>query len=154
MKASVKRKVDLQPNELVESDNLEDIPAGSVTEIIDLVGSQPKQGKTNLVLTSSNRHVCRFMELTGTSALQKVSRHSMLQRGMSFSHYSFAYADHFAGDSAEFSSDPFAVAIRNLHISVIPSNLPCRSKELQTLKEYMLNGIRNKLQQKPVCLFN
>ena len=68
----------------------------------------------------------------------------MIHRGMQFSDYSVAYEKLFSSDSAEFSDDPYAVAIRNLHLSVIPVNLPCRTKELASLQQYILVGLRER----------
>ena len=95
-------------------------------------------------LSSNASFVCRYLDMKGSRILQKVSRASMIHRGMQISDYSAAYEKLFSSDSVEFSDDPYAVAIRNLHLSVIPVHLPCRDKELASLQQYILVGLQER----------
>ena len=40
-------------------------------------------------------------------------------------------------------SDPISTAIRNLHISVIPANLPGREKEQNDIERFIEEGIKS-----------
>jgi len=137
-----------QSNELVESDSLDDIAAGSVVEVIDIKGvNQSKR------LTAGSFYICRFLESASTSSLQKVSPHSMFRRGLSYSHYGYAYVEHLdsiggagaggggGGVGSDQEPDPFSVAIQRLHVSVIPDSLPCRDFERTTVEEYIRGGL-------------
>ena len=136
---------------MIETDRLDDIPAGAVAEVIELKDDirDTTHQKNSSVLAPFNGYLCRYLEQKGSTTLQRVERRTFTQRGLQFSHYSFAYEEIFLSDSAEFSDDPYAVAIRNLHLSVIPANLPCRTKELASLQQYILVGLRDRSASSP-----
>lgn len=151
-----KRKKTFQAleNELIESDSLDDIPAGSILELIRVVNE--KGGKVRS--SSSSFFVCRYLTTANSSALQYVSQESVLPRGMAMSSYQHAYLGHFpeGGKSASASasassssggatvignSDPYSTAIRKLHVSVIPEVLPCRVEERRKIYDILRKSI-------------
>lgn len=77
-------------------------------------------------------YVCRFMEIRGSRTIQKIRNKGMFSRGMEQSCYVHIYAK-FVEDYTEngdlYPTDIYSVAIRRLHMSVLPDNLPCRVEE-------------------------
>lgn len=108
---------------------------GAVTEVIDIKGADPSKRLT------SGYFICRYLESEHSSALQKVSPHSLLQRGMEMSHYGYAYAEYLKDQDGAAQSDPFQQAIQRLHISVIPDTLPCREAERRQIEDYLRSGV-------------
>lgn len=106
---------------------------------------------TNKRLTPGH-FICRFLVSPQSSALQKVSPHSMLPRGMEYSHYAYAYAEHIKALNVDYQSDPFSVAIQRLHISVIPDSLPCRGAERTAIEEYIRSGILSHGSHRPIYI--
>ncbi|KAJ1433861.1 P-loop containing nucleoside triphosphate hydrolase protein [Ochromonadaceae sp. CCMP2298] len=121
------------PNELIESDCLDDIPAGSVVEVVDIKGADPGKGRLGTY------YVVRFLESRASQTLQKVAAPSLQQRGLSYSHYRYAYLE--LASKTEQLTDPFSLAIQRLHISVIPASLPCRSFQRTTVEDYIRGGL-------------
>jgi hypothetical protein len=108
---------------------------GAVTEVIDIKGVDPEKR------LSSSYYTCKYMESSHSSSLQKVSSHSMLQRGMEYSHYAYAYTDFLQVKYNSIQTDPFSQAIQRLHISVIPESLPCREAERRTIEDYIREAV-------------
>jgi hypothetical protein len=106
-----------------------------VTEVIDIQGVDPEKR------LSSGFYICKYMESSHSSSLQKVSSHSMLQRGMEYSHYTYAYTDFLQAKYNSSQTDPFSLAIQRLHISVIPESLPCREAERRTVEDYIREAV-------------
>jgi hypothetical protein len=115
-----------------------------VTEVIDIKGVDPAKR------LSPGYFVCRYMESAHSSALQKVSPHSMLQRGIELSHYGYAYADYMQAQDNAVPSDPYSLAIQRLHISVIPATLPCREAERKQIEDYIRNGVTKGEVHRPI----
>lgn len=139
------KRIEPFPNQLLETDTLDDIPAGSVMEVIEVVDEQTKKRQI------TNIFFCKYMY--NGSGILKVSRSTMTKRGVSeYSHYSFAYEDLLNDGSVSFSNDPYAIAIRNLHMSVIPASLPCRTVELNSLQNYLMSGLRDRKQLRPLYI--
>ena len=140
-------------NELIESDSLDDIPAGSILELIRVVNE--KGGKVRS--SHSSFFVCRYLTTANSSALQYVSQQSVLPRGMAMSSYQHAYLGHFpegsqsatasasssssGGAAVTSNSDPYSTAIRKLHVSVIPEVLPCRLEERRKIYDVLRKSI-------------
>lgn len=119
---------------------------GSVTEVIDVKGTNPTKR------LDSAHYICRFMVNEKSSALQKVSPHSMLKRSMEASHYAFAYAAHLEAQDADYQTDPFSLAIQRLHISVIPDSLPCRGAERKIVEDYLRSGVTANGSHRPIYI--
>ncbi len=49
-------------------------------------------------------------------------------------------------------TDPFSLAIRRLHISVIPNTLPCREEERKMVEDYLQSGIGAEGLHKPIFI--
>ena len=58
------KKLELKDNELVETDSLDDIPAGSVAEIIEIKEFNSKQSKNNNN-NNNGSFICRYLETSG-----------------------------------------------------------------------------------------
>ena len=85
-------------NELLETDILDDIPIGSVAEHIKIrqggaAFNNDNDGEEDAL---ESYFVVRYTQLQGSTALQPVQVRTMLQRGMTLSHYQYAYVDHLA----------------------------------------------------------
>jgi hypothetical protein len=94
------------------------------------------------------------MESGQSNSLQKVSPHSIFQRGMGLSHFTYAYAEYMEaqGKSSSYRTDPYSLAIQRLHISVIPESLPCRTDERHTIESYLRRGIGAQGQSTPIYI--
>jgi Cdc6-like AAA superfamily ATPase len=93
------------PNELVETDVLDDIPIGSVSGHIRLVGPTESKSKTKALPASlapegkfndEEVFVCRYLSLEGTASLQPVHLRRIFARGSGMSHYQYAYVQYLA----------------------------------------------------------
>lgn len=93
--------------------------------------------------------ICRYLATTQSNTIQKVVAHSMFQRGMAHSQYAYAYTDYVENrlGSTEFT-DSFSRAIQQLHISVIPEKLPCRTEQRNVIEGHIRSGILGKGAQK------
>lgn len=127
----------------METDILQDIPAGSVNELIDICGTSLSLGMTVTSTSSSpsEAYMCSHME-SSSGALQRTTAHNLLQRGMGLSHYAHGYEDFLEALEPSQELDDYALAIQRMHISVVPDELPCRSAEHRELKEFVRKGVR------------
>jgi ATP-dependent Clp protease ATP-binding subunit ClpA len=70
----------------------------------------------------------------------------MFQRGIDHSQYKHAYVDYMRDQAITSQQnrelDPYSIAIKRLHISVIPEILPCRNKERKDIEDYISDGLR------------
>ena len=186
------------PNELVETDVLDDIPMGSVSGPIQVLqgttASSSSSSSSSKGGSSLNTHVsssqggacedshflCRFIVLEGSSALQPIQMSHIFARGVGLSHYRYAYTNYLASlpvsdvrstarnnastnsrgeeasrgsggtGTASGSSDikdesmQYSEAIRKLHVSVLPSKLPCRSDERNEIYAMLHKSITNR----------
>jgi len=194
------------PNELVETDVLDDIPMGSVSGPIQVLQGTTKTAasSSSSSLSSSKASIsndtsifnknapsgtgtsedayflCRFIVLEGSSALQPIQMSNIFTRGMTLSHYRYAYVSYLASlpvsdirctaskhtntksrgrrashgngvtDTISNSSgirdesEQFSEAIRKLHVSVLPSKLPCRDEEQNEIYTMLHKSISNR----------
>ena len=159
LQQTMQKNGDFLENELIETDIMDDIPAGSILGKIDLQAyEQMKKRKRDEDDASGNAsssssssglqksqpsdtNYCRFLETSGSHAMQVVSIHSMFKRGMDLSEYQHAYAsvvEEYDSTRNSMPTDKFSMAIRNLHVSVLPDFLPCRTEQ----REKIQNSIR------------
>ena len=150
-------------NELVESDLLDDIPAGSIVEhikIVQVAGQSIGGSSSSTSLSSSSHFVCRYLATTISTALQPVSQRTSLQRGLAMSSYQYAYVDFFPAETGVNgvatglpAADPYSNAIRKLHVSVVPDVLPCRVDERTKIYDILRRAIRDKGERiKPIYI--
>lgn len=154
-------------NELIESDLLDDIPAGSIAEHIKVIqvsekGSNASNNSRMESLRPGESHfVCRYLATSNSTSFQYISQQSVFQRGMSMSFYQHAYLDYVkeigdgtgsSSSSSCLTSDPYSNAIRKLHISVVPDILPCRVEERNKIYDILRNAICKKDQNKPIYI--
>jgi len=156
---SKKESLQLRPGELVESDQLDDVSAGAVCEIIYLTDTVPsnkdkKSSKKSSEVVDTSKLLCRYMVTTGSNSVLNVPAHTVVQRGAALSHYNFAYSEYFRhlGGSSVNAADHYSVAIRNLHISVIPENMPCREVERSAIEKFLRMGIESRKDMKPIYI--
>ena len=84
------------------------------------------------------------MEISGSNSIQRVAHHSYFRRGMDWSHYEYAYEsilDTYDGSEGALPTDKFSVAIRKLHVSMIPDQLPCRTDEREEVESFIRQAI-------------
>lgn len=68
------------------------------------------------------------------------------------SHYAYAYADILQDKKGSSLSDPYSLAIQRLHISVIPSSLPCREAERKAVEDFLRTAVSNRHVHRPVYI--
>lgn len=147
--------------ELIESDELDDIPAGAVQEVIELAGK------------ASNSFFSRYLE-TANRSLERVNPSTSFQRGMAMSHYRYAYADQLPtllsdqqqkrsggseggdGGQEEMKSggtEDCAVAIQRMHLSVVPDELTCREAEHELIYSFIRKGVEARYSKSALYLY-
>eukprot|EP00981_Chlorochromonas_danica_P005493 scaffold1110_cov182-Ochromonas_danica.AAC.20 len=147
--------------ELIESDELDDIPAGAVQEVIELAGK------------ASNSFFSRYLETTNRS-LERVNPLTIFQRGMAMSHYQYAYSDQLPtllsdqqqkrscgseggdGGQEEMKSggtEDCAVAIQRMHLSVVPDELTCREAEHELIYSFIRKGVEARYSKSALYLY-
>ena len=137
-----KLNIEILDNELFESDGLDDIPAGSIKQLITIKDYKRDSDKRDRV-SDTSYFICRYMESSATNSIQKVSLNHILERGMDLSAYRHAYVSHLetCNDIHSTSIDRYSVALRQLHISVIPDSLPCRTEHKEQIESYIKKQI-------------
>jgi origin recognition complex subunit 1 len=76
----------------------------------------------------------------------------MMTRGSAYSEYSYAYKGGSSGDASGFVSalvvdgdeDVYSRAVSQLHVSVLPAELPCRQEEQSKVYTFLKNAIARK----------
>jgi Cdc6-like AAA superfamily ATPase len=165
---------DRRDDELIETNVLDDIPIGSVTEHISVVqfgnstANDPNTEHTgrdedSMQVVDDGNGECfhvRYLQQQGTTALQFVQRAALFARGMTMSHYQYAYVEYIASlppsdervsvsrdilDTA--GVDLYSAAIRKLHVSVLPEKLPCRTAE----RDYIYGALRDAIVNRKDC---
>ena len=179
LQQTLQKNGDFLENELIETDILDDIPAGSILGKIELqayehmkkrkrdekevhggdVGTSSSSFSSSSSSSSSSfslglqhkkacdTYYCRVLETSGSHSMQIVSIHSMFKRGMDISCYQYAYAsvvEEYDSIRNSMPTDKFSVAIRKLHVSVLPDFLPCRTEQ----REKIQNSIREAIVQR------
>ncbi len=154
-----------RPDELIETNVLDDVPIGSVSDHIQIVQYSPpeeSEGADHMEVVAIGDHAkqqifhCRYLQQQGTQALQYVQRNSLFTRGAALSHYEYAYVEYIASlpatdDRVSGSSnlstsnaDSYSQAIRKLHVSVLPTKLPCRSLERNYIYGVLKDAVINR----------
>lgn len=151
-----KKKITQLPNELIESSIIDNIPAGSIIGVIDILAptiSQSSDRSAPSLLSSmgklaprASHFVCRFYEKNpGDASLTPVDVTSRNIRSAALSEYRSIYrrAMHETDLDADPSapSDIYTTAIRRLHVSVLPDTLPCRTEQKEKIMAYLRDGI-------------
>jgi hypothetical protein len=145
----IKRKgITLLYNELVETDVIDDIPAGSIIKTINIV---EYDNNVNLIKYG---FISRYIEKLSSNSIQLVLFKDIKYRGLSFCTFQDEYSSYF--ESFKDNSLPFDIystAIRSLHISVLPVSLPCRVKEMAEVQHCLINALNNiKTGSKPLYI--
>jgi hypothetical protein len=136
------------PNELVETDTLDDIPAGSISEVVRIANSS----RFDSAVSSANDYVCRCLITSESNAIQKVNPRTIRERGLKMSEYKHAYTSLLNKESLRLERDVFSIAVQRLHISVVPQNLPCRDREKTSVTEFIKQRICNREISGPLFL--
>lgn len=134
-------------NELIATEELDDISIGAVSELINVKGSfNPSQ---DMIDESRLTYFqCRYL-LLKSNTFQPLDMKTFFLQGISLSEYDCIYADETLNEINQMTNglskqnegvndedtDPFSMAIKQLHISVIPDKLPCRQLEQETITE-------------------
>ena len=159
--------VDEFDNELIETCNLDDIPVGSIAEHVRILQAptSAKSKEANNLKGKGSYFVCRYMETPGSNALQPILVKSMFLRGMGLSEYKHVYQSYLDEkgygldgngvrviDSKSRPTDIYSTAIRKLHVSVLPENMPCRTEEKKKVLDILREAIVNGSAAKPVYI--
>jgi hypothetical protein len=95
------------------------------------------------------------MESTSSTSIQHVAHQSYFKRGMALSHYDYAYEslmDSYDVSDGALPTDKFSVAIRKLHVSVVPEQLPCRTEERTEIEAFIRDAIVTGSTGKPLYI--
>lgn len=102
---------------------------------------------------------CRYLTVGDNNSLQPMDTGwASFRRGVGGSEYQKYYVDYFAANE-EYSPlnnndgvelDPIDLAIRQLHISVIPDRLTCRDAERTRIESTIVSGIHSRGGCKPL----
>jgi hypothetical protein len=74
---------------------------------------------------------------------------------MDWSHYEYAYEsilETYDGSEGALPTDKFSVAIRKLHVSMIPDQLPCRTEEREEVETFIRSAITSGDTGKPMYI--
>mmetsp|Transcript_8442 Transcript_8442/g.12582 ORF Transcript_8442/g.12582 Transcript_8442/m.12582 type:complete len:471 (+) Transcript_8442:76-1488(+) len=159
-----KKKIKVRDNEILESPSTADIAAGAIMckisivdagEVADDVVTKPQSRKrtrrsvTEEVTENSMEHaselVCRFLCTETNDALIPVQVKDMWSRGKAYSEYSHIYqSSGEKNDSVDpvAAADPYSRAVSKLHVSVQPTELPCRMEEQKRVYEFLKGAVR------------
>lgn len=122
----------LGEDELIETDAVDDVPAGAIVETIAIAGTDIAYQSTQ-----SNQYICRYWKKEGT--IHEVSPRTIYLRGYNVSEYKEAYPMTAGQSHSVDENDPYTLAIQKLHLSVVPESLPCREKETNEVARFMRN---------------
>eukprot|EP01031_Cornospumella_fuschlensis_P047715 gene47715-58455_t len=135
----VQKSFKCAPNELVESDQLDDIPAGAVLEHIEIIDSTSAPTNTS----SSAAFVCNYLYQHSARSLAKASSKFLLQRGLEYSHYGEYYRATTSSNATDpQQQDPVTFAISRLHVNVLPDFLCGREAEGQAIYQFLRSSIQ------------
>lgn len=113
--------------------------------MIQIKGSNPSG------IDSSDHFICRYLESNESRATQKISVHTILKRGLEFSHYKEAYANYLKSTNGMLADD-YSIAIQRLQISVIPDELPCRENERKFIDNYIREVVTSHRTKPPLYI--
>lgn len=144
----------LHPNEIFETQVIQDIPAGSIMGIVSIIGG-------NLASLSRKRkggegqdiYYCRYLyHANEGSTMEPVDTCGIHMRGIMASEYEFAYenGDVDLGGVAPSQSDKYTAAAMRLHVSILPDDLPCRATETETILGHIQDAIERMGENKPL----
>lgn len=108
----------------------------------DYISPRTDQARVSDMDQASYFH-CELMKYSDSDTLHPLSMDEAFRQGMEMSEYLDAYKEYIQDTTYTYSKDPFSIAIRNLHISIIPDKLPCRDKEHEEIKRFLVGGFRN-----------
>jgi Cdc6-like AAA superfamily ATPase len=145
-------RIETYPNELYETTDTQDIPAGAITLKIEIQDCDeqfdtfvPKKSNKGKGLKEESLFSCRFLCTESMDSLLPVEISDIWKRSLRYSNYSQLYSTSFPQEdiSPEASShDPYSVAIAQLHVSFIPDTMPCRQDEHKKILDFMIKHLR------------
>lgn len=118
----------------------------------DLSASNSKKRK--LESNDERNFVCRYLLSNDFNVLIPVSSHGLWTRGHHLSEYKQIYSTRETMDieSESQSSDPYSKAIKQLHVAVQPTELPCRKEEQDKVTKYLRSAIFNCNYSRPMYI--
>eukprot|EP01041_Mallomonas_annulata_P001076 gene1076-2105_t len=153
------------PNDLFETDIVDEVPAGSFNRIMSL--NYPDKGPDNAVITDSDHiavpmtdephlskshFVCRYMYYNSSGNLSPANEAESLARDQTCSSYNDAYAPQGEILTETLNKDPFSVAICKMQLSVLPAQLPCRVTECESVQNYIRIAIEGCGNMRPLYI--
>ena len=138
--------------QLVESDILDDVCAGSIIELVHINYSENYSNPSNELLVRQ----CRYFLSSESNSLQHVTGDNLFNRGMEYSEYkefhnkykTLIHANHAMDESSKMLHD----SIAKLHISFVPDTLPCRDPEKTAIQDLVRSYIRGDAASKPIYI--
>ena len=141
-----------ESTELIESVDMDDIPAGSIIETIqieDFNGNNSGEGvlgggassgpRRPSLKTKQSSFVLRFSHTSNAlgDVIQRTNPKNLLTNSIKYSHYKHVFtnpnAQDFISSITNIEVDWYSTVVGRLHISVIPKELPCREREMVRL---------------------
>ena len=125
--------MDVINNELFETDIIDDIEAGAISDVVKLRSPSNRSkaaSSSSEVLHFNCRYFYHNQRDGKLEPIQAFSKTAILERGASVTYFDYAYVD-CTDDMDDFSkefSDIYSQAARRLHVSVLPNTLLCREK--------------------------
>lgn len=135
---------------------------GAIIELVNLVKdpaqkNEKKASEWNLDASRAGQKatiVCRYLQTDDDQTLVPVGREGMSERGFRLSSFQLAYSDKKSSEKGGQTTlsmadvdtlgvDPYLLAIRRLHLSVVPQEVPCRESE----KEKVMDAVRTCITQ-------
>lgn len=100
------------------------------------------------VVATGDNFVCRYLCTDTHDALVPIRVSDMVTRGTAYSDYSYAYVNRSNSVSSAFTlpecEDVYSKAISQLHVSVLPAELPCRQEEQNKVYNFLRNAVIRK----------
>ena len=105
--------------------------------------------------SEDSNFVCRYLLSKDSNVLIPVSSHGLWTRGHHLSEYKQIYSTYDTSEGElenESSSDPYSQAIKQLHVAVQPTELPCRKEEQDKVMKYLRSAIFNGNYSRPMYI--
>jgi Cdc6-like AAA superfamily ATPase len=153
-------RIETYANELYESTDVQDIPAGAITLQIDIKDCDEQletfaSKKTNKRKGSKEENIfcCRFLCTEAMDSLLPVETSDIWKRSLRYSDYSHIYLASFPQEEPTqdaSSYDPYSIAIAQLHVSFIPDTMPCRQDEHRKILDFLTKQLSQTSSSKKV----
>lgn len=142
-------RVETYHNELYETTEVQDIPAGAIILQIDIQGVDKLE---TFVQTSKHKErivkedkifYCRFLCTDSMDALIPIDVNDIWKRSIRYSSFHHVYSINLpTHEESDTRKDPYSTAIAQLHVSYIPESMPCRQEEHKRIMDFITRQFR------------